>query len=97
MYCLYLYCVCFVLFVPALHQISKICSRLLQLGIHSIPIGLLNVRGYYDHLLAHLNHARGEGFLAPDHHDLLLVEKDVDRLLDQMANVHARSTLGKRM
>jgi uncharacterized protein (TIGR00730 family) len=57
----------------------------LQLGIHSIPIGLLNVRGYYDHLLAHLNHARSEGFLAPDHHDLLLVEEDADRLLDQMA------------
>jgi len=57
----------------------------LQLGIHSIPIGLLNVRGYYDHLLAHLDHARGEGFLAPDHHELLLVEEDANQLLDQMA------------
>lgn len=58
----------------------------LQLGIHSIPIGLLNVRGYYDHLLAHLDHARSEGFLAPDHHELLLVDEDANRLLDKMTS-----------
>jgi hypothetical protein len=56
----------------------------LQLGIHSIPVGLLNVRGYYDNLLAHLDHARGEGFLAPDHHGLLLADTDAARLLDRM-------------
>ena len=56
----------------------------LQLGIHSIPIGLLNVRGYYDNLLAHLDHARVEGFLAPDHHGLLLADADAARLLDRM-------------
>ena len=56
----------------------------LQLGIHSIPVGLLNVRGYYDNLLAHLDHARGEGFLAPDHHGLLLADTDAVRLLDRM-------------
>ena len=36
-----------------------------QLGIHHKPCGVLNVRGYYDHLAAFLDHAVDEGFLRP--------------------------------
>jgi len=35
-----------------------------QLGFHDQPIGLLNVEGYYDTLLAFLRRAVDEGFLA---------------------------------
>ena len=34
-----------------------------QLRFHDKPCGLLNVDGYFDHLLAYLDHANGEGFL----------------------------------
>jgi uncharacterized protein (TIGR00730 family) len=36
-----------------------------QLGLHAKPIGIVNVDGYYDNLLAFLQHAVGEGFLSP--------------------------------
>ncbi|OEL32179.1 putative cytokinin riboside 5'-monophosphate phosphoribohydrolase LOGL3 [Dichanthelium oligosanthes] len=36
-----------------------------QLGIHRKPIGLLNVDGYYDSLLAFLDQAVEEGFISP--------------------------------
>jgi uncharacterized protein (TIGR00730 family) len=35
-----------------------------QLAIHQKPIVLINVSGYYDHLLKFLDHAVGEGLLA---------------------------------
>ncbi|KAF7069609.1 hypothetical protein CFC21_075219 [Triticum aestivum] len=36
-----------------------------QLGIHDKPVGLLNVDGYYDLLLAFIDRAVEEGFVAP--------------------------------
>lgn len=36
-----------------------------QLGLHRKPCGLLNVGGYYNHLLAHFDHQVAEGFLTP--------------------------------
>lgn len=46
-----------------------------QLGIHQKPIGLLNVGGYYDSLLAFLDRAVTEGLLRPDNR-ALLVDRD---------------------
>ncbi|TKV98817.1 hypothetical protein SEVIR_8G000233v4 [Setaria viridis] len=36
-----------------------------QLGIHSKPVGLLNVDGYYDSLLSFVDRAVEEGFVTP--------------------------------
>nr|CAB3500835.1 unnamed protein product [Digitaria exilis] len=36
-----------------------------QLGIHRKPVGLLNVDGYYDSLLAFIDQAVEEGFISP--------------------------------
>lgn len=55
----------------------------LQLGIHDKPIGLLDVAGYWDPLVAFLDHAVAAGFLSRDHADMLLVDDDADRLLDR--------------
>jgi uncharacterized protein (TIGR00730 family) len=55
-----------------------------QLGIHAKPCGLLNVAGYYDTLLALLDHMIGQGFLDAVHRSLLLVDDDAERLLDAM-------------
>jgi uncharacterized protein (TIGR00730 family) len=43
------------------------------LGLHGKPIGLLNVEGYFDPLLALLDHAVAERFVRPDHLDLVIV------------------------
>lgn len=56
----------------------------LQLAIHSHPIGVVNLDGYYDHMVAHLDRCVEEGFLKPQHRALLLVERDVDVLIDRM-------------
>lgn len=55
-----------------------------QLGIHDRPIGLVNVNGFFDPLLAWLDRAVGDGFLRPLHRDLLLVDDDPLRLLDRV-------------
>lgn len=55
-----------------------------QLGVHRKPLGLLNVRGYYDPLLAMIDHMLGEGFVRPLHRSLLVVEEQSDALLDAL-------------
>ncbi len=54
------------------------------LGIHHKPCGLWNVNGYYDHLLAFLDHAVDQGLLTRPHRDLLLVSDKLDTLLAKM-------------
>lgn len=56
-----------------------------QLGIHRKPIGILNVAGYYDPLVALLDHAVAEGFVSAANRGLLSVDDDPVRLLDRMA------------
>jgi len=55
-----------------------------QLGIHAKPIGLLNVAGFFDALLAWLDRCLAEAFLRPEHRRLLLVANDGAQLLDQL-------------
>lgn len=57
----------------------------LQIGLHSKPLGLLNVLGYYDHLLAFLDHATAEGLFRPEHRARLIVDTDIQSLLQRMA------------
>src|SRR5574344_794541 len=57
-----------------------------QLGLHAKPIVILNVLGYYDHLLQQLDTFRNEGFLRPCHYDLLHVATSVDELFDKIRN-----------
>jgi uncharacterized protein (TIGR00730 family) len=55
-----------------------------QLGYHAKPIGLLNVGGFFDHLLAWLDHAVGQGFVKPKHRRLLVEAKTPEELLDRI-------------
>ena len=57
-----------------------------QTGAHEKPVGLLNVRNYYDPLLAALKHAVQEGFVFQEHLDTLVYAADPDKLLDTMQN-----------
>jgi uncharacterized protein (TIGR00730 family) len=53
-----------------------------QLGLHSKPLGLLDVRSYYAKLVAFLDHAVEERFLTVEHREMLVVEKRADALLE---------------
>lgn len=52
-----------------------------QLGLQRKPIGILNVGGYFDGLLRFMAHAITQGFVPPEHRDLLLVDTDPDALV----------------
>ena len=56
----------------------------LQLGYHRKPVALLNVAGYYDPMLAMLDHALQQGFLTPFVRDLLMTDDSLDSLLARM-------------
>lgn len=56
-----------------------------QLGLHRKPVGVLNVQGYFDPLLALIAHAIDEGFVSRDAGRLITVADAAERLLDQLA------------
>lgn len=61
----------------------------LQLGYHTKPVGLLNVGGYYDPLVKMLDAMVTNEFLHPAHHELLLVDQDIEALLGRMTDFFA--------
>lgn len=55
-----------------------------QLGRHQKPVGLLNVRGYYDQLLGFLDHMRGEGFVEEKHRNMLTCAETPGAVVDAL-------------
>jgi len=55
-----------------------------QIGNHEKPIGLLNVRDYYESMLSTIDHAVAEGFVFKEHRDALFYNADPNQLLDAM-------------
>ncbi|SDI46395.1 TIGR00730 family Rossman fold protein [Propionivibrio dicarboxylicus] len=60
-----------------------------QLGFHGKPVGLLNIAGFYDPLLALFDRAVEDGFLHPKNRAMALVDTDIEALLDRMASYRA--------
>jgi len=60
-----------------------------QLGLHTKPCGLLNVKGYYDPLLALFEHAVREQFARPGHLDMIVTDDDPTRLVERMKRFRA--------
>ena len=56
-----------------------------QLGIHTKPIGLLNVAGYFDLLLGWVGKAVQEDFVSLTDRALLIFDTDPERLIDRLA------------
>ena len=56
-----------------------------QIGYHSKPVGLLNVAGYYNDLIAFYDKMGEVGFLRPQHQGILIVDSGLDGLLAKMA------------
>ena len=55
-----------------------------QLGLHTRPLGLLNVDGFWDPLLAMMARQVSDGFVTPADRARLSVEREPDALLDAL-------------
>ena len=69
-----------------------------QLGLHKKPIIVYNPNGYYDHLLALLDHFMEEGFLRAFHKNLVYfvdTVEDICTALDKYENTNSESWLSK--
>lgn len=60
-----------------------------QLRFHDKPCGLLNVDGYFDHLLRYLDHAQVEGFLRSENRDMLLCDSSAAGLIQKFERYSA--------
>jgi uncharacterized protein (TIGR00730 family) len=56
-----------------------------QLGLHSKPLALLDVEGFFEPLLTLADHLVAEGFVLAEFRALLIVERDSATLLDRLA------------
>ena len=66
-----------------LEELAEVLSWA-QLDLHAKPIALLDVGGYFEPLVAFLDRAVREGFLAARHRGLLLQDDDLERLLARL-------------
>ena len=64
-----------------------------QLGYHAKPVGLLNVAGFYDGLLAFAAKMIEVGFIRAQHAGLLIADADLDALLARMAGFEPVRTI----
>ncbi len=56
-----------------------------QLGLQAKPCGLLDVEGYWQHLLRFFDHAVDEGFVREANRALVIGEREAGALLDRLA------------
>lgn len=55
-----------------------------QLGLHAKPYALLNVAGFFDPLIAFLDHIVGEQFVRAKHREQLIITKTPEDCLERM-------------
>ena len=55
-----------------------------QLGLHAKPIGIVNVAGYFDELLAFLEGAARAGFIPVAHREILTVRSNASDLVETL-------------
>jgi len=57
-----------------------------QLGFHEKPIGVLNVDGFYDGLIAFLQNQVAQGFVKANQAELMMHEENTSALLQRLQN-----------
>ena len=55
-----------------------------QLGIHAKPVGVLNVNGFFDGLVAFISHLHAEGFVRAEHAGLMMVEATPEAIVRRL-------------
>jgi len=71
-----------------LDEISEVLTWA-QLGLHGKPCGLLNVEGYFDLLMAWLDHANAQRFIRDEHRAMVIVQDDLGTLLKSLHDYRA--------
>lgn len=61
-----------------------------QLGIHNKPVGLLNVDGYYNPLLAFIEKAVEEGFIKPTAQHIIVLAPTPKELIEKLEEYSPR-------
>lgn len=64
-----------------------------QIGLHTKPVGLLNINGYFSPLLVMIERARNDKFIYDEHRDLLVSSDRPLDLLDQLEKFQSPSGL----
>jgi uncharacterized protein (TIGR00730 family) len=64
-----------------------------QLGYHQKPVGVLNVAGFYDELIAFNAKMINVGFIRPQHAGIMLVDDTLDGLLGKMKDYVPHKTI----
>ena len=64
-----------------------------QLGYHDKPVGLLNVGGFYDHLIAFNRRMIDVGFIRPQHAGIMVQAEEIGALVDKLANYQPHRTI----
>lgn len=60
-----------------------------QLGLHKKPVIIFNVNGYWDHLLAQMDHIKAQGFMHHDHKEHFNTVTTIDEIGDVLDQVSA--------
>jgi len=68
-----------------------------QLGYHAKPVGLLNLNGFYDGLLAFLRSAVASGFMNESQMDLIRTDDKAEALLETLVRAAAPPDAGMRL
>jgi len=55
-----------------------------QLRLYDKPVGLLNINGYFDHLLDFFDYSVEERFVRAEHRNNLIISDDADELIRKM-------------
>lgn len=68
-----------------------------QLGYHDKPVGLLNMNGYYDSLIAFLNTSVKDGFMNEWLMDLICIDSQAESLLEALVQSAGMSPTANRL
>ncbi len=71
--------------VGSLDELAEIMASN-QLGLINKPVALLNTAGYYDHLIAWMEKAVGEGFISQANFSDLIISDSCEDLLEKVIN-----------
>lgn len=55
-----------------------------QIGIHEKPCAILNVAGYFDNVITFMDAAVDQGFVLPQHREMILISDDAETLVLKM-------------
>jgi len=69
-----------------------------QIGLHRMPVGLLNTNGFYDDLIMMMNKMVSEGFVRAVNLNFLIIDDNIESLLEKMRNDATEGEIiGKRI